>query len=118
LKFNTIEIPFFSYKHAPSFKIFIELFSKNINLKTFVVLHIKGPIMNTVKIIGLTLIIGGCFGFLVYGLYQLLKEIDSINPILLLLILLILIGIVILLLSVIVDRINEKNYIDEQDLKP
>jgi hypothetical protein len=74
--------------------------------------------MKNIYTIGLACIGAGILGFILYGVYNLLEEISSIEPIFLLLLSLILCGIIILFIAVLLERLKEKDFIDKEDLKP
>ncbi|RLF45806.1 MAG: hypothetical protein DRN29_06060 [Thermoplasmata archaeon] len=73
--------------------------------------------MDAIKLAGLILMGFGFFALVMYGVYNLLIEISSIDPVIFASIAAIIAGILILLASVIAERLKEKEKIDEEDLK-
>ncbi len=74
--------------------------------------------MDTAKVIGLVFLGAGIVGFIVYGLYHLIKEISSVDPVVLTLLSLMITGVVVLLVATALDRGREKKDIPEEDLRP
>ncbi len=75
--------------------------------------------MGTAKLIGLSFLGGGILILVAYGLYNILKEISSIDPIIFIALLGILFGIAVLIVSTATDRKSEEEKkIKKEDLKP
>lgn len=74
--------------------------------------------MEVGKVVGLVFLGAGIVGFILYGLYHLIREISSVDPIILTLLSLIMAGIIILLVATALDRGHEKKDIPEEDLRP
>ncbi len=71
------------------------------------------------RILGLYLLGGGIIILLIYGLYEILKTITFIDPIVFISVTAIVLGSIILITSLIVERKGEDvNKIDKEDLKP
>jgi len=78
-----------------------------------------GENMGTAKLIGLSFLGGGILILVAYGLYNILKEISSIDPIIFIALLGILFGIAVLIVSTATDRKSEEEKkIKKEDLKP
>ena len=73
--------------------------------------------METGKVVGLAFLGAGITGLILYGLYHLIREISSVDPVILTLLALIIIGVLILLIATALDRGREKEDISEEDLR-
>jgi len=73
--------------------------------------------MNAIKWAGLILMGSGFFALVMYGVYNILKEMGSVDPVIFASAAAIFAGILILLISVIVERLREKEKIDEENLR-
>ncbi len=73
--------------------------------------------MDAVKWMGLSLMGSGIFALIIYGIYNMLRSMGHVDPIIFVSAVAILTGIVILLITVIVERMREKEKISEEDLK-
>ena len=74
--------------------------------------------MDLIKFIGLLFMGFGIFGLIIYGLYHLLKEITSIDILVLTLALSTTAGIILLLIATFIDYKHEKVQIKKEDLEP
>jgi uncharacterized membrane protein len=73
--------------------------------------------MDAIKWAGLILMGSGFFALVMYGVYNILKEMGSVDPVIFASAAAIFAGILILLISVIVERLREKEKIDEENLR-
>ncbi|MCD6481257.1 MAG: hypothetical protein J7L31_03175 [Thermoplasmata archaeon] len=73
--------------------------------------------MDAIKWAGLILMGSGFFALVMYGVYNILKEMSSVDPVIFASAAAIFAGILILLISVIVERLREKEKIDEENLR-
>jgi len=75
--------------------------------------------MQKIKTAGLCLLVGGILLILLYGIYEMVKELAEVNLVVLISILAILAGFLLLLISVVMDRKSkELDRISKEDMEP
>lgn len=90
---------------------------KSLNIKTWI--YFGDEKMGTGKWIGLAFLGGGLLILVVYGAYNLLREVSNIDPVTFTAVLAILFGIAVLIVSTAMDRKSEEEKkIRKEDLRP